>query len=1044
MGLSVLCIRRPVLATVLTLGVVLLGLIAFDRLPVREYPDIEFPIVSITTEYPGASASLVETDVTRILEESLAGLEGLRTITSVSREEQSQITVEFELGRDLDAAVNDVRDRILGPRRWLPPTIQEPMIFKARTDAEPTIWLSLFSDRHNELEMTDFAERHLKDRLGSLPGVSAVWMWGARRYAIRIWLDADKLGSRGLTVQDVEEAIRNQNVAIPSGRIQGKEVEYSVRTRGELQTQEHFNRLIVSYRDGYPIRLEDVGHAEVGPEDDRKLVRSNGNPTVSLGVVKQSKANALAVARTVRDKFKEMQATLPEGMTLRISSDRSLSIERSLHEVYLTMAISIALVVLVIYAFLGHLRATIIPTIAIPASLLGTFTLMWLVGFSINLLTLLGLVLAVGLVVDDAIVVLENIYRRIEQGQHPLPAAIDGTREIGFAVVATTISLVAVFAPIVFLTDATARLFRELALAVAGSVLISGFVALTLTPTMSARFPMRSSRRKSRPGGVVRLVQHVFGRLADVYRRALTAALTWRTAAPLVSLVLLGIGGALFLKLPAELAPLEDTGAFGVTIVGPEGTTLAYTDRYVREVEALYASVPEIKSYLMWVGSGWPISRVNAAGSWVTLTDWNKRTRSQQEIVAQLAPKMAAIPGVTASPYNPPALVGAGSGLSPVQFVISGPSYEEVERYLNIVMDAARRNNRLVNVTTNLDLHKPEIDIHISRDKAADLGISPSLVGHTLETLLGGRQVTRFNRDGMQYPVIVKVSDRHRGQSSDIAALYLRGADAQLVQLSNLVTLSPTTVPTALHHYDKMRAGIIGAGLAPGYSLGEALEYLERSARAGLPPAATISYAGESKAFKEANRGMWVLFLLTFIVIYLVLAAQFESFVHPLTILFSVPPAVTGALAALVFFGGTINVYSQIGLIMLIGLVTKNGILIVDFANQLRAEGRELFDSVVTAATRRLRPILMTSLATILGAVPLVMTSGAGAAGRGQLGYVVIAGLFFSTALTLFLVPSTYYAVSMLRKPRERRRDGTPVEASPVPVAVPLAGSRAE
>ena len=1015
MNFSSFCIRRPVFATVITLILVLVGVICFARLPVREYPDIDFPIVSVTTEYPGASSSLVETDVTRVLEGSLAGLEGLRTVTSASREEQSQITIEFELTRDLDAAVNDVRDRVQGPRRWLPPTIQEPMIFKARTDSQPTIWLSLFSERYSDLEMTDFAERYLKDKLATVPGVSAVWISGARRYAIRIWVDADRLSAHELTVQDVEEAIRTQNVAIPSGRIEGKDLEFSVRTRGELTTQEHFNRLILTYRNGYPVRIEDVGHAEIGAEDDRKLVRSNGQPTVSLGVVKQSKANALAVARAVHRKFAELQSALPADMTLQVTSDRSLHIEQSLQEVYVTMGISILLVVFVIFLFLGNVRATVIPTVAIPASILSTFTLMYLAGFSINLLTLLGLVLAVGLVVDDAIIVLENVYRRVEQGQGAMAAAIEGTREIGFAVMATTVSLVTVFVPIAFLTDATARLFTELALAVAGSVLISAVVALTLTPMMSAKLLGDSSPQKTTPNRIILLSRRTFDRLVRSYVLALAAVLHWRRAIPLLSVGLVVLGIGLFMRLPAELAPLEDTGALGVTIQGPEGTTLAYTDRYVREVEALYQDIPEIASYLSWVGSGWPISRVNAAGTWVTLKDWTRRPRSQQEIVSLLAKKMAHIPGVVATPYNPPALIGAG-GTAPVQFVVSGSTYGEVEHYVAMIMETATKNRHLLNVTSNLDLNKPELDVQVNREKAGDLGVSVGTVGQTLGSLLAGRQVTRFSRDGIEYPVIVKVSARYRDTASDIKMLYVRGHDGQLVQLSNLVTIHPTTVPTVLNHYDKMRSAIISAGLAPGYVLGDALEFLERTARDTLPSTATINYAGESKAYKDASQGLWLIFIFSVFLIYLVLAAQFESFMHPLTILFSVPPALTGALVALAMFGGTLNVYSEIGLIMLVGLVSKNAILIVDFANQLQAQGADLFTAIVEASSRRLRPILMTSLATVLGALPLALMSGAGASGRGQLGYVIIAGMMFSTILTLLMVPATYYALSTLGK----------------------------
>ena len=997
----------------MTLGLVLFGIMAFTRLPVREYPDIEFPIVSVTTEYPGASANLVETDVTRLLEESLSGIESVRAVTSTSREELSHITIEFDLRRDLDAATNDVRDRVSGARRWLPVAVREPLINKARGESEPVIWLSLMSDRYDDMEITDFAERHLKDKFAALPGVSAVWVGGSRRYAMRIWLDAERLASRAVTVQDVEEALRKQNVSIPSGRIQGDRLEYTVRTEGQLETQEQFNRLILAYQDGYPIRLQDVGRAEIGAEDDRRLVRLNGKPTVTLGVVKHSKANALAVSRAVRERSAQLQGVLPADITMEPSSDRSVHIERSLYEVYWTMALSVLLVVLVIFVFLRSGRATVIPALAIPASLLSTFSLMHLLGFSINLLTLLGFVLAIGLVVDDAIVMLENIYRHIEAGEPPLSAAITGSREIGFAVFATTLSLVAVFVPIVFLTNVTARLFAELAVAVAGSVLISGFIALTLTPTMTAR--MITLRTRARKGG------DSFGSdgLGILHRLTVGYRAVLRRAVDYPGLLVIALSGnvalavLLFMWLPTELAPQEDMSAFGVNMTGPEGTTLAYTDRYARDIESLYAQEPEVKSYLTWVGAGWPITRVNRAGSWVTLQDWGHRTRSQQDIVAELGTKMAAVPGVTAFPFNPPALSGGGTK-SPVQFVISASSYEQLEQYIAVMLDAAKDSPMMTNMSSDLDLNKPELRVRVARDKAADLGVAVADVGATLETLLGGRTVTMFTRAGKDYPVIVKVLQEDRANPADISKLYLRGHDGQLVQMTNIATTQGTVVPSELNHYDRARSAMITAGLRPGHTLGEALAYLERLAKDKLPATASINYAGDSKTFKEASYGMSLVFLFGLLVVYLVLAAQFESFLHPIIILLAVPPALTGALLILAMSGGTLNVYTEIGLIMLIGLAGKNAILIVDLGIRLQQRGQPLLSAVLDAGTQRLRPILMTSLATILGAVPLATASGAGAVGRRQLGEVIIAGMTFSTVLTLFLVPAMYLLASRL------------------------------
>ena len=1016
MKLSEVSIHRPVLAIIMTLVLVLFGLLSFTRLPVRQYPDINAPFVSIQTVYPGASARLVETDVTTVLEEALSGVESVKILTSASREEISVITLEFELSRDLDDAANDVRDRVFGSRRWLPPGIDEPTISKASADAQAIVWLSLYSDRATELELTDYAERHIKDRLAATPGVAAVWVWGARHYAMRIWLDADRLTSRGLTVQDVEAALRNQNVAIPSGRIESHRLEFSVRTRGELQTAEQFNQLIVASRDGYPIRLEDIGRAEIGAEDDRKLVRLNGIPTVGIGVVKQSKANALAVARAAKEAFAEIQSTLPDGMTLTVASDSSTYIERSIHEVYIAMAISMTLVILVIVLFLGSARATLIPAIAIPTSIVSTFLLMDLFGYSINILTLLGLVLAVGLVVDDAIVVLENIHRRIERGHTPFRAAMEGSREIGFAVLATTVSLVAVFVPLIFLRGATIRLFSELAVALGGAVLLSGFIALTLTPMMGARWLRAAPTRRGPMPSWVAWLSYGFTRSVDLYRAGLRRMLRGTSLVLLVIAGLLIAGAALFAATRSELAPMEDSGAFMVTITAPEGATIRYTDHYVRQIESLFADIPEVRSYLTWVATGTKPTLVTRAGIWVTLTDWDHRLRTQQDIVAELAPKLAHIPGISAFAINPPAFEQAGTK-APVQFVIGAGSYESLEQSVALVLDRMKTSPIMTNAQSDLNLNKPELDIHVHRNKAADLGVSVADVGRTLETLLGGRMVTTFARDGRDYPVIVKILDRDRVKPSDIGALYVRGNKGELVQLHNLVTVEETVVPSELYHTDKMRSATITAGVASGYTLGEALAFLENVARDVLPPGVRNSYGGESRELKEAAGALTATFVLAFLVIYLVLAAQFESFVHPFIILFSVPPAVVGALLTLLIFGGSLNLYSQIGLIMLVGLVSKNAILIVDFANQLRTSGMAVSEAVVEAAALRLRPILMTTLATILGAVPLALASGPGAAGRRQIGYVIVGGMMLSTVLTLFIVPAVYRWLSWQSQP---------------------------
>ena len=1026
MKLSDTSIRRPVLATVMTLVLVIFGIISFSRLSVREYPDIDPPVVSVRTVYKGASATIMETDVTKILEDQLSGIEAIKTLSSVNREEVSQITIEFELSRDVDAAANDVRDRVSRARGALPDDIDEPIISKVEADANAIVWMAFYSDRHAELEITDFADRYVKDRLSSLPGVSNVIIGGERRYAMRIWLDKDRLAARQLTVQDVEAALRAQNVDIPSGRIESSRREFSVRTRGDLSTPQEFNALILGYFDGYPIRLQDVGLAELGAEDERNAVRVNGRTAVGLGVVKQSKANTLAVADAVKAELPGVRESLPEGMKLEVAYDGSIFIDRSIHEVYVTMTIALMLVVGVTFVFLRSLRATVIPAVAIPASIISTFTIMYALGFSINVLTLLGLVLAIGLVVDDAIVVLENIHRRIEHGQSTLQAALDGSREIAFAVVATTISLVTVFVPIAFMTGTTGRLFSEFALAVAGSVLISGFIALSLTPMMSAKILKAGTAHT----WFYRATERGFDLVNRIYRRTLAMALTHRAAVILLGAVFSVGGYFLFNSLKSELAPVEDRGVFIGVIIAPEGSTLAYTDAYARRVEALYDQVPEMEKHFMVIAPGLEKPNpVTNAFTFNMLKDWSERDRSQQEIVGELSGKMFAIPGILAFAINPPSL-GQNFVKTPVQFVIGGPTYDALQTYVNRLFAKIGSYPGLLNLDTDLKLNKPELEVSINRAKSAAVGVPVATIGRTLETLLGGREVTTFKRDGEEYEVVVKLRDQDRTKPADLSGLYVRGTQGALVQLSNLVTIQEGVAPRELNHYDKMRAVTISANVAPGYSLGDVLAYLEQAARDTLPPGTRTTLAGESKEFKESSGSLYVTFALAIVVIYLVLAAQFESFVHPFTILLSVPLAVTGALLSLKVMGATLNVYSQIGMVMLVGLVSKNAILIVEFANQLRARGAELSDAITEASSLRLRPILMTTAAMILGAVPLAVATGAGAESRRMLGYVIVGGLSFSTVLTLFIVPAVYTLLSP-RSPAVQKDDET-ADAAPM------------
>ena len=1026
MFLPELCIRRPVLATVLSLAIVLLGVISFDRLSVREYPKIDPPVVSVRTVYKGAGAQVMESQVTQPLEDSISGIEGIRTIKSISREEVSTITIEFTLDRDPDSAANDVRDRVARARGRLPTETDDSVVSKVEADAQAILWVAFYSDKHTALEISDYADRYIADLFKTLPGVASVMIGGERRFAMRIWIDRDRLAAYGLSVQDVEAALRRQNVELPSGRIESQRREFTVLAETDLRTPEQFNDLIVSDLKGYPIRLRDVGRAELGPQDERNIVRVNGKPAVGLGIVKQSTANTLSVAQGVKKVLPRVEKSLPEGMQMYIAFDSSVFIDASIKAVYKTLGEALVLVVLVIFLFLRSFRATLIPFVTIPVSLIGALFIMWMLGFTINVLTLLGVVLAVGLVVDDAIVVLENIFRHIENGMTPRRAAIQGSKEIAFAVVAMTITLAAVFAPLAFSTGNTGRLFTEFALTVAAAVAVSGFVALTLTPMMCSKL----LKHQAKHGAIFNFMERVFDAMNRGYRAALGATLRHRWVIVLAFVLALVAGVQLFRGLKDELAPLEDRGFFITVVVAPDGATLQYTDDYTRYIEKIFADVPEIQSYFMVVAPG--IERpnpVNSALSFVRLQPWEQRSRSQVQITGALAPKLFGLPGVLAFPINPPSL-GQSFRNPPVQFVVQAPTYEELDKLVDGVMAKARSYPGLVNVDSDLKLNKPQLSVDLDRDKASAVGVDVDAIGRTLETLFGSRQVTRFKQEGKQYDVIVQLEDKNRARPSDLTAIYVRGRDGALVQLSNLVKLRETVAPKELNHFNRQRAAIISANVAPGYSLGEALDYLEQSAQESIGVGAQTALDGQSREFRESGQQLLMIFLLALAFIYLVLAAQFESFVGPFVIMLTVPLGVVGALAALQLTGGSLNVYSKAGLVMLIGLVTKNGILIVEFANQLREAGKDKFEAVLEAAVMRLRPILMTSLATVLGAVPLAFASGPGAESRQPIGWVVVGGVLVGTMLTLFVIPAFYTLLVRRRIPEQH--DDAPSTAAAV------------
>jgi multidrug efflux pump len=1003
MTLSDICIRRPVFATVLSLIVVLLGLMAYDRLSVREYPNIDVPIVTVNVTYPGASPEIMESQVAQPIEDVLSGIEGLDFVSSISRSENTQITAQFKLGSNSDEAANDVRDRLGRVRGLLPDEITEPIVQKVEADAQPVIWLAFYSERYSAMEITDVLERVIKDRLQTIPGVSEVQVRGARTFAMRIWLDPEKLAAHNLTVQDVEDALRRQNVEIPAGRIESQQREFTVLSETDMNTPEQFNQLILDDSQGYLLRLADVGYAEIAARDERSIVRYKGQPAVSMGMIKQATANPLDISDGLAAAMPDVLALLPEGMRMQVANDNSLFIRESIDNVFITIWEAVGLVILIIFIFLRSLRATIIPLVTIPVSLIGAFALMSLMGFTINTLTLLAMVLAIGLVVDDAIVMLENIHRHIEEGMAPVQAALKGSREIAFAVIAMTLTLAAVFAPIGFMQGTTGKLFTEFAWTLAGAVLVSGFVALTLTPMMCALLlkPHQAGERHNR---VYNLIEDCLNAVTRNYKRLLARALTawWLVIAVLLGTML--ACALLFSGLKSELAPTEDTGTIVGVFNGPDGATIGYTGRYAREIEAAYDSIPETNRYM--VIAGFPT--VAQGISFMKLEDWGDRSRSQFEIRNELLPKLQDIAGVRAFPVNRPPL-GQSARNQPVNFVIrSSMEYAELQSYVDELMSQLRDYPGLESLDSDLKLNAPQLKVTINREQAVAVGTDVATIGRSLESLFGSRQVTRFKQSGEQYDVMVQLQGVDRSNPQDLDRVYVRGRDGSMVQLSNLIEVRETVAPRELNHFNQLRAVTVSANVGAGYTLGEALAYLENTARGVFPAETQYDYTGTSRDFKESSAGIGLIFALALAFIFLVLAAQFESFTDPLIILFSVPLSMAGALLALTLFGGTLNIYSQIGLVTLIGLITKHGILIVEFANVLLRQGHELRGAVIDASVQRLRPILMTTGAMVLGSLPLAIASGAGAESRQQIGLVIVGGLLVGTFFTLFVIPTLY------------------------------------
>ncbi|MEY3381688.1 MAG: hypothetical protein RL468_2286 [Pseudomonadota bacterium] len=1015
MQLPEISIRRPVFATVLSLMVLLIGAVSFTKLPVREYPKIDEPVVTVSVKYAGASAEVIESQIAKPLEDSIAGIDAVDVITSISRAEQAQITVRFRLEKDADAAAAEVRDRTSRVRNKLPQAIEEPVIAKVEADAFPVIWLAFSSDTHSALEINELVTRIAKPRLQTVTGAADVRIYGERKYAMRVWLDPDRLAAYRLTTQDAEDALRRSNLEVPAGRIESRQREFSVTSNTDLKTPAQFGEIVIKTVGGFPVKLRDVARIEQGAADERTSVRLNGRPAISAGVIRQATANPLELSAGVRAMLPKLEADLPKGISISVANDNSVFIDRSVKNVFKTIVEAVVLVALVIFLFLRTVRASIIPIVTIPVSLIGTFALMALAGFTVNTLTLLALVLAIGLVVDDAIVVLENIYRHIEEGEDPFSAAIKGAKEVGFAVVAMTLTLAAVYAPLAFTPGRTGRLFIEFALALAGAVIVSGFIALTLSPMMCSQL----LRHNPNPWFFDRWMEKVLTALSKGYEWLLRKILRQRW---IVLLVMAGVGLAIWTILPGmkrELAPLEDRGVILNVINSPDGATMEYTNKYASAVERIGQSYSEFDRIFVVMGN----PTVSVANVFYRALPWEERKRTTLEMAREMQPRINALPGVSAFPITPPSL-GQGFRERPVNFVIlTSDSYENLSQVTRQFLDEIGKNPGFLTPDVDLRLNKPELKIDVDRDKASDLGVSVEVVARAIETMLGGRQVTRYKREGEQYDVIVQTQSIGRDTPDDVERIFVRGRNDTMIPLASLVKVREAVAPRELNHFSQRRAVTITANLAPNYSLGEALDYLDQVGKRVLKPGYTTDVNGTSREFKNSQGSLTIVFVLALLFIFLVLAAQFESFIDPFVIMLSVPLSMIGALLALKWSNGSLNVYSQIGLITLVGLITKHGILIVEFANQMRENGMDMMEATIKAASQRLRPILMTTGAMVLGAVPLALSTGAGAESRIQIGWVIVGGMSLGTVLTIFVVPTMYTLLARKHAPGANKQE---------------------
>ena len=1003
MHVSELTVKRPVLASVISLFLILIGIISYDKLTIREYPDIDKPVITVSTIYRGASAEIMERDVTQVLEDSISGISDIKEIKSDSKNEFSSIKIEFNLNRDMDSAANDVREKVSRVSSLLPKESNQPRVSKSDTDARAVMWIGFSSDQLSAIELNDYLDRNIIDRLSILPGVASITIGGERKYAIRVWLDPDKMSSRNITVTDILRAINSENIEKPAGRLDSNTRELELQMTSKLSDINEFENIVLKIVNGSKIRLSDVARLTIGAETDRGFLRANGKNAIGLGIVRQTKSNVLKVTDAVKSEIEKIRPSLPSNIEMKIGYDQSIFVRESINQVRFALFISMLMVIGVIYYFLRSPSATVIPAITIPISVTATFYIIYLLGYSLNVLTFLALVLAIGLIVDDSIVVLENIKRRIDNGESVYDGSILGAKQITFVVIATTIVLISVFLPLSFMEGKTGRLFIEFGVVLSFAVIFSSIVALTLTPMLCSKLLDTSNSLDLEPTAV--------SKFRNYYKKSLMDSQNNPKKVYIFSLVMILISILIFQFINKELAPTEDRGVFIIIVSTPEGSTLQYTDNIVKEVESTlepYKEKEEIQTIFAVVAPGFSgkPGAVNTAYLFATLTGWDQR-RHQKDIVREIFPKLLSIPGAKVIAINPPSL--GGSRFTPgIQFVISGNNYDDIYNWANIIIDKSS-SMRIRNSDIDYKITNPRLNLNVDRDKAYELGVTAEEIGTTIETLLASNKVTTFSKDGLTYNVILQAEENFRINKNNLDNIFIKSPTSNsLIPLSNLVTYDETSTSNSLKRINRMPSTIFSASLLPGYPLGDALEELTTLARNNLPSNASVSFTGASKEYFESGNSLLVTILFAILIVYLVLSAQFESFKNPLTIMFTVPIALTAGLYTLFLTGTSLNVYSQIGFLMLIGLIAKNGILVVEFANQLRNDGYSIDDAIIESSLTRLRPVLMTTISTLLGAIPLVLSSGAGAESRYSMAIVVFGGITLSALITLYLIPALY------------------------------------